>query len=229
MSRHTTSEVFKNDIFAESEQYHREFIAAASAATPGPLYWLQKKIFDISICVLLLPICLLTGLFLVPLNLKFNRGPLLFFQVRMGKDRKPFYAIKFRSMTSTDTVSRGANDPLEISRITRLGKILRKLRLDELPQIYNVFAGQMSLIGPRPDFFSHAKVYARTIPGYRERHSALPGISGYAQTVVGYAEGIEATRAKVRADLYYISNQSFRLDVWILWRTIRVVLGYRGS
>ena len=106
---------------------------------------------------------------------------------------------------------------------------MRKSRLDEIPQIINVLRGEMSLIGPRPDCYEHAETYIESIPGYRERHAALPGISGLAQTEVGYVQGIDATRLKVAADLDYINRQSFRLDTCILWRTLKIVAGRGGA
>ena len=121
----------------------------------------------------------------------------------------------------------GGNHP--ILGITRLGQILRKTRLDELPQAINVLMGDMSLIGPRPDYFEHAKVYVGTVPGYRERHIVRPGISGYAQIEVGYAAGLETLQRKVSADLYYIRNASILFDLQIAWRTIMVVLLRKGS
>ena len=105
----------------------------------------------------------------------------------------------------------------------------RSTRLDEVPQFFNVLRGEMSLIGPRPDYLPHARVYLETIPGYRARHRVLPGISGLAQTEVGYAQGIDATRRKVDADLIYIGNASISLDLWLTWRTIRTVLLGKGN
>ena len=87
----------------------------------------------------------------------------------------------------------------------------------------------MSLIGPRPDYFDHAVHFLDEVPGYRERHSVRPGISGLARTEVGYVEGVEATRQKVNADLYYITNSGFALEFWILWRTFAVILGRAGA
>jgi len=171
----------------------------------------------------------LTALCLVVLNPFFNRGPLLYIQPRMGRDCRAFPAMKFRSMLPAANIARGANDPLETHRITTLGRFLRKSRLDELPQVLNVLRGDMSLIGPRPDYFHHARYYLRVIPGYRARHRVRPGISGLAQTQLGYAAGLDATAAKVRADLYYIENAGFRLETWIFWRTVLTVLGRHGA
>jgi lipopolysaccharide/colanic/teichoic acid biosynthesis glycosyltransferase len=110
-----------------------------------------------------------------------------------------------------------------------LGRFLRRSRLDELPQILNVLRGEMSLIGPRPDTFEHACVYLREIPGYAARHQVMPGISGYAQTEVGYVDGLDGIHRKVAADHYYLKHASFALDLWITWRTIGVVLTRQGS
>ena len=137
-------------------------------------------------------------------------------------------AIKFRTMRC-GTVRRGPNDPVEKDRITPLGRFLRKTRLDELPQIINVLKGDMSLIGPRPDYFHHARSYLRQIPEYRARHAVRPGISGLAQVELGYIQGISQTRDKALIDLRYIQTASFWLDVQIFWATIRTVLRGGGS
>ncbi len=189
-----------------------------------------KRGFDIIVSLfVLMPILALFSLLLLCLNPFLNRGPLLFAQIRMGRNCKPFVAYKFRSMVPIDRVTRGANDPLEVDRITRLGRILRKLRIDELPQVINVLKGDMSLVGPRPDYVHHARRFLRTVPGYRARHAVRPGISGLAQTEVGYVAGSEATRQKVQADLYYIRNTGFLLEAWVIWRTIVVIFNRHGS
>jgi len=142
----------------------------------------------------------------------------------MGKDCKPFYALKFRTMVSSEIINRKHNDPLELERITRLGHFLRKCRLDELPQIINVVYGEMSLIGPRPDYYEHALVFLDTIPGYRIRHAIRPGISGLSQIRLGYAQGVDATKKKSKIDVYYIKNVNFYLDFKIFIGTIMTVL-----
>ncbi len=197
--------------------------------TTRQAFFATKRAFDIIVSLLLLPTLVMFALILLLVNPFYNRGPLFFVQPRMGRDCRAFNVIKFRSMTKVHRVQRSANDPLEVDRITPLGKIMRKSRVDELPQILNVLRGQMSLIGPRPDFFHHARRYMRTVPGYRERHCIRPGISGLAQTYLGYAEGNEATAAKVRADLYYIQNAGFRLEMWVFWRTLVTVFCRHGA
>ncbi|MFU8834118.1 sugar transferase [Roseovarius autotrophicus] len=189
---------------------------------------LVKPVFDVVFSLLLLPVfCMSCGVLLV-LNPIFNRGPLFFIQVRMGRNCTAFKAIKFRTMAPAGRVTRSANDPLEHDRITPLGRILRKSRIDELPQILNVLCGDMSLIGPRPDFFHHARKYVRCVPGYRRRHAVRPGISGLAQTDQGYVDSIEGTHLKVKLDLHYIDNLNPQLDAYVFWRTLVTVFWRKG-
>src|SRR6056297_579178 len=187
-----------------------------------------KPFFDYTASILLLPFFLLSCGVLLILNPFLNNGPLFFVQPRMGRNCKAFPAIKFRTMKSAKRVMRSAEDPLEFDRITTLGRIMRKSRIDELPQILNVLRGEMSLIGPRPDYFHHARRYLRRVPGYRHRHAVRPGISGLAQTALGYVDCTEGTRRKVALDLRYIEEMSPRLDLWLVWRTIVTVVCRRG-
>lgn len=187
-------------------------------------FWFSKRFFDLFISILLIPVLLILTLLIKFLNLFYNKGPTFYVQKRMGKDCKPFYALKFRTMVSSEIINRKHNDPLELERITRLGHFLRKCRLDELPQIINVVYGEMSLIGPRPDYYEHALVFLDTIPGYRIRHAIRPGISGLSQIRLGYAQGVDATKKKSKIDVYYIKNVNFYLDFKIFIGTIMTVL-----
>ena len=189
---------------------------------------LVKPLLDYSMSVLLLPLLLVACAVLLGLNPIFNRGPLFFTQPRMGFRCRAFGAVKFRTMRPVARVTRRADDPLEHERITPLGRVLRRSRIDELPQILNVLRGEMSLIGPRPDYFNHARRYMRRVPGYRRRHDVRPGISGLAQTGLGYVDCTEGTRRKVALDLRYIEEMSPRLDLWLVWRTIVTVVCRRG-
>ncbi len=201
---------------------------AAPAHSLG--YLLGKRAVDLGFSTLvLLPAMVIVGLFLVVLNPVFNPGPLVFTQRRMGRDCTAFRAIKFRTMACDRTAGRGPDDPVETDRITPLGRVLRITRFDELPQILNVYRGEMSLIGPRPDDFDHATYYLRHIPDYRDRHRVRPGISGLAQIELGYAEGLEATRRKTAADIDYIRRAGLGLDLWIFWRTMVTVWTMRGT
>ena len=191
-------------------------------------FWIFKRGSDISISILLLPLLILISIILLFLNIFYNKGTLYFIQKRMGKDCKAFNAIKFRSMTRIDSVSRKYYEPVEENRITRLGHILRKTKIDELPQILNVIIGDMSLIGPRPDFYDHALSFLEKVPSYRSRHKIRPGITGLSQIRLGYAEGLKATKKKSKIDIYYIKNLSFLLDLKIFGGTILVIInGFR--
>ena len=193
------------------------------------IFWIAKRLFDIAGSFVLLPLLGLSVLGLLIFNPFLNPGRLLFIQKRMGRECRPFYAIKFRSMRAIDSIERGPNDPVEVQRITTLGKFLRRSRLDELPQILNVVFGEMSLIGPRPDYYSHAIDYMKNVPGYRERHIVRPGISGLAQVDLGYVEGTEATRKKVDADHHYISKAGFVQEGTLVVKTIVTVLARAGT
>ena len=211
-------------------------IETADMPAPGAVgqrsaaYRIGKRAFDVFFCTIFLFPAMLVVLFpLLVLNPIYNPGPLFFRPERMGRNCTAFRAWKFRTMVGEPTAPRGPDDPLETDRITPLGRFLRLTRFDELPQVFNVYRGEMSLIGPRPDDFAHACHYLRTIPGYRQRYTVRPGISGLAQIRLGYAQGIEGTRRKTTADLTYIRNASLALDIWIFWRTMVTVWQMRGT
>ena len=195
----------------------------------NPIFRIAKFGFDVAVCLILLPIAVVVALVLSIINPWLNPGPLFYTQLRMGKGCKPFIAYKFRSMLPVGRIDRTASAPIEEDRIMPLGRFLRRSRLDELPQILNVLKCEMSLIGPRPDYLPHAEEFLLSVPGYRERHVVRPGISGLAQTEIGYAVGPLETRRKVAADLFYIRRSSLRMEAWIVWRTLRTVLGLRGA
>lgn len=203
-------------------------ILDAHKNSPKIFYALVKRFGDFASCLLLAPFVVCFGLILLVLNPFFNKGPLLYRQSRMGKDCEPFTAFKFRSMSTEKTVKRGAFDDLEEHRITKLGGIIRKARIDELPQIINIIKGDMSLIGPRPDFIDHAREYISSIPGYRERHAIRPGVTGLAQVDVGYVSDEVGFRKKVEADLTYIREMGFAVDLRIMFRTMQTVFGRCG-
>ncbi|ROT98089.1 sugar transferase [Histidinibacterium lentulum] len=218
---------FRDDFSAVSSSSFRGFRHGCSVT--GRAYPYIRRGADIVGSAVLAPVVGVVALALLALNPFWNPGPLFFRQPRMGRGCLPFMALKFRTMRPAEAVTRAADDPLEEDRITPLGRVLRKMRLDELPQVLNVLAGEMSLIGPRPDFYDHAVTYLASIPRYRQRHMIRPGISGLAQTEVGYVSSIRETRRKVSADLYYIQHASLRMDAWIVWRTLKVVLTRAGT
>jgi len=209
-------------------------VANTAETTPLParrktLYMtIGKPGFDLVIALLLLPILITCCVVLAVLNPLFNRGPLFYVQARMGRDCAAFHAIKFRTMTPADRVMRSAGEPLEHERINPMGRFLRRTRIDELPQVFNVLRGDMSFIGPRPDYIHHARYYLKYVSGYRERHAIRPGVSGLAQIDLGYTECLEGTRKKVKLDLSYMDNVSFGLDLLLTWKTFLTVIRSKG-
>jgi sugar transferase (PEP-CTERM system associated) len=158
-----------------------------------------------------------------------SRGPVLYTQERVGKHNRVFKIVKFRSMRTdaeqAGPVWAGASDP----RVTRVGRVIRKLRIDELPQFINIIRGEMSFIGPRPERPVFVEQLEREIPYYSQRHLVKPGLTGWAQIRYPYGASVEDAIEKLQYDLYYIKNQSLLLDAVILFETIRIVLFGRGA
>ena len=193
------------------------------------LFWINKRLFDIFVCLLLIPLLFITSIILLCINYFFNRGSLFFIQERMGKNCNVFSAVKFRTMVPVKEITRKYDDPIEKDRITSFGKILRKSRIDELPQILNVLKGEMSLIGPRPDYYIHALEFVKNVKGYRERHIIRPGITGLSQIRLGYAEGLDATAKKAHIDNYYIHNVNYIIELKIIGNTIITIIRGMGK
>ena len=188
-----------------------------------------KRLFDIAASSLLLvltaPVIALFAL-LVKLD---SKGPAFFRQTRVGLFGQDFAVIKLRSMR-TDAVANGAqwatrDDP----RVTRLGKFIRKVRIDELPQAWSVLKGEMSFVGPRPERPEFVAGLEEQLPFYAERHMVKPGITGWAQINYPYGASIEDSRHKLEYDLYYAKNYTPFLDLLILLQTLRVVLWHEGA
>lgn len=194
-----------------------------------PIYDTFKRFFDIGCALALMPVLCWVALILLFLNHFLNKGNLFFFQKRMGWSFAPFVMIKFRTMQPIKHPGRHPVTELEKERISRLAHILRKFRLDELPQIINVLLGDMSMIGPRPDYVRHARYFAQHVDNYRKRYDVKPGISGLAQVRQGYTIGIDETRKKVRYDLFYIEKRSALLDARIALFTILTVMRGFGA
>ncbi len=191
--------------------------------------WLKLKgLIDFVVGAALLVTC--TPIMIVAaISIKLSsRGRIFYKQVRIGKDGVKFTIYKFRTMIE-NAESSGArwaeqNDP----RVSSVGRVLRKLRIDELPQLWNVLKGDMSFIGPRPERPNFNKELERHIPFYEIRYLVKPGITGWAQVMYPYGASVEDAREKLQFDLYYIKNFSLILDLWIMIKTIRVVLGASG-
>jgi len=196
---------------------------------PPVFYTRLKRMLDVFLVMLLAPLALPFGLLIAVLIKLDSPGPALFVQTRVGQDGQPFLIYKFRTMRveAKGEVAKFATE--EGDRVTRIGRILRKFRIDEVPQFINVLKGEMSLIGPRPEQEAFAKKFSETIPFYPYRHRVRPGITGWAQVMQGYAASEEETRAKLEFDLFYVKNLSFSLDYLIFLKTIKTILTGFGA
>jgi sugar transferase (PEP-CTERM system associated) len=188
-----------------------------------------KRTIDLVLATAGLTVCLpLMALVAVAIKLS-SGGPVLFRQERVGQHGRVFVLNKFRSMSVDAEQGEAMWAALDDPRVTPVGKWLRRIRLDELPQFYNVLVGHMSFIGPRPERPEFVRKLQRKIPFYMERHSVKPGITGWAQVKHQYAASVEDSLDKLQYDLYYVKNLSPLLDVLILLSTIQVVVFARGS
>jgi lipopolysaccharide/colanic/teichoic acid biosynthesis glycosyltransferase len=157
-----------------------------------------------------------------------SRGPVLFFQDRAGKNGQSFRLWKFRTMHPAE-VHRSEWVQDNFDRITRAGRLLRRFRIDELPQLVNILRGEMNLVGPRPHPMSNQEVFMERIAYYGLRSTVRPGVTGWAQIQYGYANNIDQETEKMRYDLYYVKNRSLWLDVTIIVRTFAIMLIGSGS
>ncbi|PSW29343.1 UDP-glucose lipid carrier transferase [Photobacterium phosphoreum] len=202
---------------------------AIGSLQPNPLYMTFKRIWESLIIIVTFPITLpIMAVTAILIKLE-NPGPAMFIQERVGQGGKLFRIYKFRSMTIKEAGAEDKFATAEQARVTKVGKFIRKFRVDELPQFFNVLKGDMALIGPRPEQDSFVKQFEKEIPFYGYRHMVKPGITGWAQVVQGYADDTESTSEKLAHDLYYIKNLSFWLDVNIVFKTIRTMLTGFGA
>jgi sugar transferase (PEP-CTERM system associated) len=212
------------------ENIRPSWLIFAAGFSGSPLQRLFKRLLDLVLSVLVTALSLpLLPWIALAIKLE-SRGPVLFSQERVGENGRHFVLYKFRSMqtdaeAATGPVFAGANDP----RVTRVGKILRATRLDELPQLINVLRGEMSFVGPRPERPFFVQQYAKDIPYYTQRLSVEPGLTGWAQVNYPYGATREDAVEKLRLDLYYIKNMSLLLDLLILLKTVKIALLGRGS
>lgn len=196
----------------------------------GVMRTVVKRFFDLLassvLLVLALPVMLLTAIAIV----LEDRGPVFYRQIRVGQNGRQFKVTKFRSMR-TDAEKDGkpkwasAND----DRTTRIGRLIRKLRIDELPQLFNVLIGDMSLVGPRPERPYFVDQLTAEIPFYAVRHCVKPGVTGWAQVRYQYGASIDDAVQKLQYDLYYVKNHTLLLDLVVLAETVRVVLTGEGA
>ena len=188
-----------------------------------PGYDRIKRLLDVCVLFALAPLWLPIAAVIAAAVRYDSKGPALFTQERVGRNGKVFKLYKFRSMVhglqAPGVHFAQAEDP----RITRVGRVLRRTRLDELPQLWNVLRGEMSLIGPRPEQVPFVREFATTIPSYPYRHLVRPGLTGWAQVQQGYADSADSTRIKLSYDLYYVAHYSLALDLLIAVKTCKIV------
>ncbi len=188
-----------------------------------------KRALDLIIAavllVLSLPVMLLSAL-IIKLE---SPGPIFYLQERVGKNNAIFKVIKFRSMCQDAEINGAVWAQKNDSRVTRFGGFIRKVRIDEIPQLWNVLRGEMSLVGPRPERQIFVEELVKDIPYYNIRHGVKPGITGWAQICYPYGASKEDALRKLEYDLYYIKNNSLALDLLVIFHTIRTVLFRKGS
>lgn len=197
---------------------------------PNMLYLRAKQLFDLGLALLALPAFLAVLLVVGPLTVLSSGWPVFFMQDRVGYGGRVFRVFKFRTMRSASIDTREAAMTRDgDSRITAVGKVLRRYRIDELPQIFNILRGEMSWIGPRPEALSLSKWYEAELPFYRYRHVVRPGITGWAQVNLGHVASPDQVLHKLHYDFFYIKNVSPWLDLLIALKTVRTILSGKGS
>lgn len=214
------------------ELLHPGWLIFSEGYARGPFHTYIERSFDIiTSSILLLFVWPLIAITAFAILAESGWGkPVLYRQVRIGQHGRPFQLLKFRSMgmdAENDGKVRWAkkND----TRITRIGSIIRKFRIDELPQIYNIFRGDMSFVGPRPERPTFVSHLAEIIPYYSERHRVKPGLAGWAQLCYPYGSSDKDAAEKLQYDLYYAKNHSFIFDLFIILQTVEVVIFSKGA
>lgn len=203
---------------------------------PSNSYAKTKRAIDIALTLILIPFLFLPLLLTALLIRMDSRGSVFFSQERMGYRGRSFRVLKFRTMRDSALEGADAADSVDQAitrhgdeRITRIGRFLRRTRIDELPQIVNILRGEMSWIGPRPEALPLSEWYEREIPFYSYRHIVRPGITGWAQVNQGHVAGISEVHDKLRFDFYYIKNFSMWIDLVVLFKTVLVVIRGFGA
>jgi lipopolysaccharide/colanic/teichoic acid biosynthesis glycosyltransferase len=202
------------------------FLFDIASVHERPVSRLLRRVLELLISALLLLVAvpLILGA-MVAIRLT-SPGPGLYRQRRVGRHGAQFTLFKLRTMTEADQGPAWAS--AEAHRITAVGRLLRKYRVDELPQLWNVIHGDLALVGPRPEQVAIAEELDRQIPFYSARQSVRPGLTGWAQVNMGYGGSFEGTLAKLQRDLFYVKHGSFRLDCLIMWLTLKTILTGRG-
>jgi exopolysaccharide biosynthesis polyprenyl glycosylphosphotransferase len=195
--------------------------ARLSGLTRTAFHWLVALVG----AILCLPLAVFTAI-LIKLD---SKGPVFYRQERVGKNGHTFMVTKFRSMRIDAEQSGPRWAAADDDRTTRVGKFIRKVRIDEIPQFWNILKGEMSFVGPRPERPHFVTQLADEIPYYEQRHLIAPGLTGWAQIKYRYGASIEDARQKLQYDLYYIKNQSLALDAAILFETVKTIIFSRGA
>lgn len=208
---------------------NQEWLARNISRYSHTLYDSFKRVMDIAVSLPLMLLSLALYPFLIVAIKLYDGGPVFYTQTRTGEDNVPFSMTKFRSMTGTD---QGSEMLKSKHTVTPVGRVIRKTRIDEIPQLWSVLKGDLSLIGPRPEFPAMVKEYAKAIPYYNVRHLVKPGLSGWAQLYHDnhphHGTEVEATREKLSYDLYYIKHRSLTLDAVVILKTIKKLLTRSG-
>jgi lipopolysaccharide/colanic/teichoic acid biosynthesis glycosyltransferase len=193
------------------------------------LFAAGKRLFDLLASLLGLAVLALVVPVVAMANAFGNRGPLFYRQTRVGKGGNHFGLLKLRTMIPDAEKGRGAVWATEDDvRVTPFGRFLRKVRIDELPQFWNILKGEMSLVGPRPERPEFVARLVSALPFYQARHAVQPGLTGWAQVRYGYGSSVQDALVKLQYDLYYIKNQSVYLELSILAKTAAVMLRLAG-
>lgn len=211
------------------EQFTSADRVAAQSIRQAGVKRASKRLIDLvlafSLLIFLAPLLVVTA---IAIMLE-SRGPVFYRQTRVGLDGRPFRIFKFRSMR-TDAERNGPQwASTRDARVTRVGRFIRKLRIDEIPQAINIIANEMSFVGPRPERPEFVEILEKEIPNYQERHFVKPGLTGWAQVNFEYGDSIEDAREKLEYDLYYVKHYSNWLDIKTILMTFRVALFGVGS
>ncbi len=204
-------------------KYTESYGLNSTSYKPRSTYLLLKRILDLSLIVVFLPV-IIPLMLITALIIKLeSKGSVFFWQKRVGLNGNVFNMLKFRSMTENSE-----KDGLQFAkdgdkRVTRFGRLIRNTRIDEIPQLWNIIRGEMSIIGPRPEQEIFVEDFKRSVPGYSSRHVVRPGITGLAQVEQGYVDDEQGTRTKLIYDLHYIKNISFKMDIKIIAKTVFTV------
>lgn len=215
------------EAYLGANEEHQEVNIEKISLRKKPIYAIIKRLFDFTMSLLGILICLIPMIIIAIIVKLSSKGPAFYKQKRLGYKGKEFTLIKFRSMRVDAEAngaqwSQGDNDP----RITKIGRILRKTRLDELPQLFNILVGQMSIVGPRPErkvFYDQFETY---IHGFNQRLLVKPGLTGWAQVNGGYDLKPEE---KIVYDIYYMKKRSLWLDIKCMFKTVLVVFNHKGA